>query len=654
MICRCKGLIIRDHDDGTVRFAHHTVRQYLLSELAGERKKSFACTIQEAELFVGQMCLTYLSFSDFDTQIEVRTPHIKVERPPEVLQSGTALWIPNILGVRNSLLDLPYRLLGGHSSMSAPNIDYSKYLKPALAKNDTAPSQELLGKYQLLEYVIEYWMFYTREFEEKFSDLYQKLLDIAKHKTLSFEFRPWGSNQHHGPYGCTSCASIGASESAAKRLPFMSLFHYAAKVGHWPLMELLVNDYCSHERGNDETLVIACRNGHQTIVERLTRKYSFDISNGKAINAAAASGNEKILIHLLELQDSTFSIQSNGHVPLSLASANGHGAIVEILCERGAPINKKVDSSGKTALSAAASNGHDHLVRYLLAKRARPLATGTTALHCAAENGHDVVIRTLLQADAYYDHKDDPVNLLQPPHLVGALDRDGETPLHKAARNGHSAVVQVLIELCPLARNWILAETGLPSAPRGLRRQMAIHLAASNGHVNVLALLSSHVSIDSRTSRGQTPLIVAAAEGHVPAIQWLLQNGASTHMQDEDGYNAFEVAAMKGSEEAVEALIVLKQPVTPRLLVLAARKRQEAVLARIFEDKHLWVEFSERGDPIILLETARRVALEERQYEAAELLQTFYEAASNEQQNAATDKEEKDGSQTPGTVKIEM
>lgn len=508
------------------------------------------------------MCLTYLSFSDFDTQIEVRTPHITIERPPDVLQSGTALWIPNILGVRTSLLDLPYRLFSRHSSSSAPNIDYSKYLKPALTKKDTAPSQELLEKYRLLQYIIENWMFCTRGIDENSPELYQKLQDIAKYKTLSFEFRPWGSNQHHGPYGCTSCAP---AEPAAQRLPFMSLFHYAAEVGHWPLMELLVNDYCSHEIGNDETLVIACRNGHQTVVERLTRKYRFDISNGKAINAAAASGNEKILVHLLELQDSTFSVQSNGNVPLSLASANGHGAVVEILCQRGAPINKKVDSSGKTALFAAASNGHDALVRYLLAKRARPLATETTALHCAAENGHDVVVRTLLQVDAYSDHKHDPVNFLQPPHPVGAMDQDGETPLHKAARNGHRAVVEVLIELCPLVRKLILAETRVPSAPRGICRQMAIHLAASNGHVGVLALLSSHVSIDSRTSRGQTPLILAAGEGHVPAVQWLVQNGASIIMQDKDGYSAFEVAAMKGSEEAVEALIELNLPITSRV-----------------------------------------------------------------------------------------
>lgn len=102
------------------------------------------------------MCLTYLCFSDFDTQTEVRTPHINVERPPSVLQSGTALWIPNLLGVQSSLFDLPYRILRAYSSMSAPDVDYAKYLKPALTTKDTAPSQELLEKYHMLEYIIEH------------------------------------------------------------------------------------------------------------------------------------------------------------------------------------------------------------------------------------------------------------------------------------------------------------------------------------------------------------------------------------------------------------------------------------------------------------------------------------------------------------------
>lgn len=392
-------------------------------------------------------------------------------------------------------------------------------------------------------------------------------------------------------------------------------------------MEPLVDEYCSHEMGDAETLLIACRNGQQSIVEWLTRERDFDLSNGKAINAAVASGNEKILTRLLDLRDnsdpispySTFSVRHYGHIPLSLASANGHEAIVEILCQRGAPINKKIDDSGKTALSAAASNGHDHVVRNLIAKRARLLQTGTTPLHCAAENGHDVVVRTILQTNAYYDHKDDPPNVLFIPHLAGALDREEETPLHKAARNGHRAVVEELLELSPVIQKWISAGTKPLPYWGGLEKQMAIHLAASNGHVGVLELLSSRVSIDSRTSRGRTPLLVAAAEGHVPAIQWLYRNGANANMVDENGHNAIATAVIRGHEEAVQALVELQQPITPGLLVLAAGKRQEAVLPTLIERV-----------PKDLLKEAWMIALAEKQVEAAQLLSTFFDHTVSE------------------------
>ena len=309
-------------------------------------------------------------------------------------------------------MELPYRFLRW-SSIAAPTIDYAKYLKPAQAAVNVAPPQAFKEKYQLLGFIIEYWMFYTRRIENSSSELYTKLQDIARYKCLSFEFRPWGPNQHYGRYGCTSCTpGTPASQLVAKSLPFMSLLHYAAEVGHWPLMEPLVDDYCAHENGHDTTLVIACSNGHLSIVERLMQGYAFDLFNGNAMNAAAACGHEQIFIHLLETtssrHDSFVLINQLLHRALVHASANGHEAIVEILCQRGAQIYARYDEShGISALSAAASNGHDHVVRLLLAKGARVLTTGTTPLHCAAEKGHDVVVRTLLDDNVEYD----PYNL---------------------------------------------------------------------------------------------------------------------------------------------------------------------------------------------------------------------------------------------------
>ena len=107
--------------------------------------------------------------------------------------------------------------------MKPLDTDYSKYLT---AKTRTLPEipSSLLKKFRLLEYIVEYWVDHTRELEPA---LQAKLQNLVMNKTLSFMFRPWGTSQHYGPYGCSSCTN----PKKAKELPFVSPFHYAAQVG---------------------------------------------------------------------------------------------------------------------------------------------------------------------------------------------------------------------------------------------------------------------------------------------------------------------------------------------------------------------------------------------------------------------------------------
>ena len=568
-----------------MRFAHQTIRQDLFPDSPSERSDSLVCELQQAQLFVGSMCLTYLCFSDFDTQIEVRKPEVKVERPLDPL-SGAAYWLPNLLGVRNSLFDLPYRLLSGHTLTSSPSIDYAKYLRPASVTNDTAASQALLEKYGLLDYVIKFWMYYTSHFGSTVPDLCQKLRDVTKTKTLAFEFRPWGPNQHFGSYVCVSCDHAAGSKLSVNRLPYMSMLHYAAKFAHWVLMEDLLHEYCLHEAPNQETLLLACRHGHVGVVMELTSRpmlSRFYKAIDDAVKAGAASGSIEMVVYLIEVSNhGHYSVQLLGHEPLIIASGRGYETIVNYLLRNGA----RVDKMTVTALYAAASNGHDHIVRSLLAERAIILGSRTSPLHGACEYGHEVVIRTLLKADARADTRDTPPNVLSPPHLVGALDQEGETPLHKAARAGHHAAIKVMLELAPMTRKWVSARTHWGSDEKTAYKQGAIHLAASKGHLDVLEVLAGFTFIEARTSRQETPLHLAAAQGHVSIIQWLKRVGASTRMLDEMGYSPLQTAITKGREEAVAELLSPAdcdmQGVTG-LLVLAARKGQKDVVAFLLE-----------------------------------------------------------------------
>ena len=53
--------------------------------------------------------------------------------------------------------------------------------------------------------------------------------------------------------------------------------------------------------------------------------------------------------------------------PLSVASAKGHLAVVELLAENGADLNHE-DSDGKSALVLSMENGHGEIAKYLRKK----------------------------------------------------------------------------------------------------------------------------------------------------------------------------------------------------------------------------------------------------------------------------------------------
>ncbi|KAL9050613.1 MAG: hypothetical protein Q9206_005021 [Seirophora lacunosa] len=610
---RCKGLVICDREDGIVRFAHHTVQQFLVSDPDRTQECNLTCTEREAQLFVGEMCLTYLLFSDFETQIQVRPTQSQKRQPIDVPQARPAYLLADMVGVRASKLERPFRFLGLSSSSPASAIDAAKYLRPALDTKVPAPIRDLTIKYRLLEYIVDSWVFHTKGFDPS-SPLSRKLQDLAMYKTLPFEFRPWGRNEHYGPYGCGSCKPGGASSAEADQLPFMSLLHYAAEAGHWSLMESLFIEYCIHEarnykasnfdwdpdakrfvlceplldnklrsfkeKTNHQTLFIAARMGHRSILHRLTHQHELDTPTNDffltypvLVNAAASIGDKSFFSYLLDRMSPDWIlspfIQELSHVTLALAAANGHQAIVKSLWRKGALFDKKVDRLGETAISAAAANGHDDVVRLLITKAALLLRDGITPLHRAAENGHPTVVLTILQGKDFLD----------PHDLLRALDHAGETPLHHAARNGHAEVVKVIQELVPDTDSMLSCRTPAPH----LRTPM--HLAAENGHLAVIRLLY-HATIGTHAMKdglGQTPLVLAARGFHKSVVEWILLNDR-TRTDPVD--TRFELAVSGSYNKVVQALVDVYPTLnTPHALVLAAKHEHKETL-EILLDAH--------------------------------------------------------------------
>ena len=177
---RCMGLVIRNPDEGTVQFAHHTVRQYLLSDIAKQRSSTFACSLREAQLFVSQMCLIYISFPDWKNQLENQTSESELETSTSKIWLAEDCGAPRSPGAEHPLLDLNIWPPRGYSPLDLED-KYMRFANPSTkTRLSLAPSEKLLGKYRLLGYVIEYWMWYGREADGSFLGSKSKIAENRK------------------------------------------------------------------------------------------------------------------------------------------------------------------------------------------------------------------------------------------------------------------------------------------------------------------------------------------------------------------------------------------------------------------------------------------------------------------------------------------
>ena len=95
-----------------------------------------------------------------------------------------------------------------------------------------------------------------------------------------------------------------------------------------------------------------------------------------------------------------YSVDPGTGTALSLAAEKGHCALVALLLERGADIDRCADRRGEVALGFACRANHGDVVRLLLDNGANPEGRGFTEppLYTAAYRASSDVLRTLLEA----------------------------------------------------------------------------------------------------------------------------------------------------------------------------------------------------------------------------------------------------------------
>ncbi|XP_060535157.1 protein phosphatase 1 regulatory subunit 16A [Cylas formicarius] len=235
-------------------------------------------------------------------------------------------------------------------------------------------------------------------------------------------------------------------------------------------------------------------------------------------------------------------------------------------------------------LEAAARNDIDE-VRRLLMRGVSPDSCnedGLTALHQCCIDDNEAMLLLLLEYGAN----------------VNAEDSEKWTPLHAAATCGHIKLVRILIsrganllavnadgnmpyDICEdeQALDYIESEM----AKRGVTQQLIDETRAATerkmlADMRIMAARSE--SLEQYDSQGATPLHIAAANGYLSVIEFLLDQGVRTDVTDKDDWQPSHAAACWGHIEVLEML-------TYAGANLNAKNRNDETPADICEDPEI-------------------------------------------------------------------
>jgi hypothetical protein len=149
------NLIVIDEEDHCVQLAHYTVQQFLFAPSEGPGSP-YHFTREAAELYVGETCIIYLSFKDFDTQLVKYTNRTNSQMSAiEKALLGSDSIVQG--GLIESATLTVSNLLRPSRSYKPSNIDFSHHIPH--------PSSGLQCGYQLLGYVIKEWLHHTRQLD---------------------------------------------------------------------------------------------------------------------------------------------------------------------------------------------------------------------------------------------------------------------------------------------------------------------------------------------------------------------------------------------------------------------------------------------------------------------------------------------------------
>ena len=487
----CGNLVLYDEKELTVQLVHHTVSNFL-REARGRHVPS--------DVLIGDVCMTYLQFTNFETQI-VKHSQRPVVRNHNLIQS-MSLHIPRLLGIGGGIYDFLLGIYNRSKHRPLPEVDYHELLQTYERK----PLSPYFEQFELLDYVRQNWVWHTKYFEKRDKDRWQQLQTLIFSKTLVFDFRPW------------------MGEKSSPKLSHLPLFLWAIKANHMNLLMSLkevskgsLKHYVEYLDlpENDLTLSVDLNaNCEDAIFELLIREHPMLVSNERWMGCALKFGRVNVLQLMLNRAEGLGVRASREFVDQTFNDS--------YLRQSGRYKDTSSEVSALKAIHVAAFKGSIELMRLLLIHGA----------NIEAEDGH---LRTpLFYACGCIGDVPHPVHseavqyCLQHRANVNASDECGETVLHRMITLGLWDQSVILLLMKQRANLKIRNDAGdsvtllaAKLAPRAI-----LKLMAENG-----------LNLEEKDDNGNTLLMRAALGRDISRdrVATLLESGAYVNASDDIG-----------------------------------------------------------------------------------------------------------------------
>jgi ankyrin repeat protein len=523
----CGNLVTVDEESRAVQFAHSTVRQYLFSDDAAPTR--FRCVPDEANTHVGEVCVTYLCFSDFERQL-VKNSKVAQAVDPTAIASAA------LSSAGGKALVKPLKMFA--SMRKGPRIVPVNLLAQRL--EDHSVGRSLAAQFSFLAYASQHWIAHTSNFS------------VTTHAWRHF-LRLVLEDSH--------VASLSSHLRSSNNK--MLLKRYIVGLNHKGLMHCLC--HCRHHIFDNISLgKLFCECCHRKVVDiakmALSSTKAVEENMSQWVVAAAEAGLQDVLGMLIDMAPQSESRSSLLALALQSAARGGHCGIVVQMLNVGADVNFPAICT-LTALEEAINRPDTEMLELLLDHGAKFGAEPARLIGLKWERSMPTSLRLATWyrrdgLDLRLELRGDRLEFLERLLLAGAAVNCAPPPV--CGRTALQAASE--LGLLDIVERLLVAGADVNAPPAEEFGRTALQAAAGAGDfaiVNRLLDAGAAVDADPAPCWGRTALQAAAEAGHLEIVNRLLEAGANVNEEpaSDFGRTALQAAAEAGKLDMVDRLL---------------------------------------------------------------------------------------------------